>query len=384
MVESDKVMVHLISDNRSNPSTEHLLSTLLSYRHTIALLEDRCEKERGKCKRLKLCAEKLDEAEAAITKYRLFKKIFLAWDMLHHVSEELILLLEPAELAAEGEKLALDIKMSTLPEAVQNTWITKIKNELEKLTLPESTEAEIQSARQTIKMALNTLNGQTDSLFWDLWTKKFSCLIYTVSLIFCGAVFLALYSTPSGFRLCISNVLLIGAIGGVASGIMSADPQYIAKGHFWVSTLYYSLVRPAQGALAALVVFWMLQSQYLIKIDPPLESASVAFSCDTSSKTTSQTDKTKGAGIGLFSTVTSLKPGAQLDKVTVAGNTEAAKNSNTLIILNAAKGKEIYLYLLVLLLSGFSGDKILKSVSDKTLAKLYTEADKNKDATAKN
>lgn len=359
MAESIEVKGDLISFRRANPSIEHLLGDLVSYRHTLALLEERFRDDAENKKRVQLCGEKLDEAEAAITKLKLFKKAFLAWDLFHQVSGEIILLLNPAELAAEGEKLALDLKLSSLPETVQTGWITKINDVLKKLEQPVPTDGDIQSARQTIKMALNTLNSQTDSLFWDIWTKKLASLIYTLLLIGGIAMLVYLFSRPYGFRLSISHVLLLGAIGGVASGIMSAEPQYISKGHFWVSTFYYSLVRPAQGGLAALIVFWMLQSQYLIKIEPPLSHTSAAFSCYSCPQTMAQTDKT-GAGS--------------------KGEEKKNANSNTLIILNAATGKEIYLYLLILLMAGFSGDKILKTVSDKTFAKLYADADKTKEA----
>jgi len=355
MAESVEVKRDLISFRRANPSIEHLLGDIVSYRHTLVLLEERFKDDGENKKRLRFCMDKLDEAEAAITKFKLFKKVFLAWDLLHQVCEELILLLNPEELAAEGEKLALDLKLSSLPESLQSGWITKINEALKRLEKPAPSEGDIQFARQTIKIALNTLNSQTDTLFWDIWTNKLASLIYTLSLIVGIVVFVYLYSRPSGFRLCISNVLLLGTLGGVASGIMSAEPQYIAKGHFWVSTIYYSLVRPAQGALAALIVFWMLQSQYLIKIEPPLANKSAAFSCYSCPQAMAQTVKTD-AGI----------------------KGEENKNANTLIILNAAKGKEIYLYLLILLMAGFSGDKILKTVSDKTFSKLYADADKTK------
>ena len=120
----------------------------------------------------------------------------------------------------------------------------------------------------------------------------------------------------------------------------------------------------------------MLQSQYLIKIDPPLDCASVAFSFNSCPETKSSA---KAVVAGVFETFTSQKSRDMLAKTAAGASSDQSKNSNTLIILNAAKGKEIYLYLLVLLMAGFSGDKILKTVSDKTLARLYTEADKTKE-----
>lgn len=45
----------------------------------------------------------------------------------------------------------------------------------------------------------------------------------------------------------------------------------------------------------------------------------------------------------------------------------------------SAKGVQIYLYLLVLLIAGFSGDKMLRTVTEKVSNKLFAEAEKTKD-----
>ena len=363
MTEQAAAKEHGVSIHRANPSLEHLLGALVSYRHTLALLEERFNgdhaSDKDNKKRLSFCKDKLDEAETGLTSFKLFRKVFFAWDLLHQVSEELILLLSPAELAAEGEKLALDLAISSLPEILKSGWIDRVKGANKRLSQLSPTPEDIEHARQTIRMALNVLNTQTDTLFWDIWTKKLSNLIYTVLLMIAIALFVFLCYQPGGFGLCVGNVLLLGAIGGLSSGIMSGEPQYLAKGHFWVSATYYSLVRPVQGALAAMIVFWMLQSQYIIKINPPLTNDSVTNCCYSSSP-----------------------QAPQASTPDTPSNTNTTSNdSNVLITLNAAKGQEIYLHLLILLLAGFSGDKILKTVTDRTFSRLYSEADKTKGGT---
>ena len=337
----------------SNPSVEYLLASLVIHRHTLEMLDARYKDDPQQRGRLQLCRKSLDEAGEALRK-RPFRRSFLAWGLFHQVAEEMIMFLNKEELAAEGKKIELDIKLSALPEAAKSGWLTRLSEVLKALSGANPTASEVDSARQTIKTALNSLNSQTDNLFWEIWTKKLFGLIYAVMLVTGLLLFISSCSLSTGFLLCIGNVLLLGAIGGVASGILSADPQYVAKGQFWVSTLYYSLVRPTLGALAALMVFWMLQSQYLIQIKPPADCRKAVLNCLTHPQD-EPSDK------------------AAQDKPNAADH-------STLIVLTAVPGQQIYLYFLVLLLAGFSGDKVLKIVADKTFAKLFAEAEKTKAA----
>jgi hypothetical protein len=131
-------------------------------------------------------------------------------------------------------------------------------------------------------------------------------------------------------------------------------------------------VRPIQGTLAAMAMFWMLQSEYLITIDPPLKNETRIFSAMSGSSQ---------AGVSSASVV----PVGESTRLGVAANNTGHKRSSigkrsSVIVLNAADGKQIYLYVLVLLLAGFSGDKMLKTVSDKVTGRLFTEADKTKEA----
>ena len=353
MPESTGTTPSIVSSFRSNPSVEYLLANLVIHRHTLELLEARYKDDAEKRPRLQLCRKSLDEAGAALMK-RPFRRTFLAWGLFHQVAEEMIMFLDKEELAAEGKKIELDIKLSALPETTKGGWLARLGEVLKPLAGADPTVVEVSSARQTIRTATNALNSQTDNLFWEIWTKKLFGLIYAAMLVIGLALFILLGSLSSGYLLCVGNVLLLGAIGGVASGILSADPQYVAKGQFWVSTLYYSLVRPTLGALAALIVFWMLQSQYLIQIKPPADCRKAVLNCLTCPQ-----DELQGKA---------------------AQDEPKTTEHSTLIVLNALPGQQIYLYLLVLLLAGFSGDKVLKTVADKTFAKLFAEAEKTKSA----
>lgn len=383
MPESTGATPSTASSYRSNPSVEYLLANLVIHQHTLELLEIRYKDDAEQRARLQLCRKSLDEAGAALRK-RPFRRAFLAWGLFHQVSEEMIMFLDKAELAAEGKKIELDIKLSALPETAKSGWLARLGEVLKTLAGANPTDVEVNSARRTTRTALNAINSQTDNLFWEIWTKKLFGLIYAVMLVIGLVLFVLLGSLSSGFFLCVGNVLLLGAIGGVASGILSADPQYVAKGQFWVSTLYYSLVRPTLGALAALLVFWMLQSQYLIQIKPPTDCRKAVLNCltcpqDEPRGKAAQDEPKTNTPAQLPEKAPQDKPQGGESAAGTAGQIGAAEHS-TLIVLTALPGQQIYLYFLVLLLAGFSGDKVLKIVADKTFAKLFAEAEKTKAA----
>jgi hypothetical protein len=383
MPESTVATPSTVSSFRSNPSVEYLLANLVIHRHKLELLEARYKDDAEKRPRLELCRKSLDEAGAALMK-RPFRRTFLAWGLFHQVAEEMIMFLDKEELAAEGKKIELDIKLSALPETTKSGWLARLAEVLKPPAGANPTDVEINSARQTIRTATNALNSQTDNLFWEIWTKKLFGLIYAVMLVIGLALLILLGSLSSGYLLCVGNVLLLGAIGGVASGILSADPQYVAKGQFWVSTLYYALVRPTLGALAALLVFWMLQSQYLIQIKPPADCRKAILNCLTCpqdeprGKAAQDEPRTNTQG-KVPEKALQDKPQGGESAAGTAGQIGTTEHS-TLIVLNALPGQQIYLYLLVLLLAGFSGDKVLKTVADKTFTKLFAEAEKTKSA----
>lgn len=348
--------------NSMNHSVEHMLGSLIGYRSTLEIMRQRYADDPENLIRVNESMKKLSEAElAVIPGFASRKKIFAGWNLLHQVSEDLFLLLTPEEFLAEGRKLMMDMRMSSLPEPTRKYWDTIIEECLK--TIIEGKD--ISSCRHSLKMAMNTLNTQMDTLFWDIWVRKLFTLIYTIMLLGMLVGLYIMLGCPPKNDIYIGAVLLLGSIGGVASGIMNGEPLYIAKGHFWVSFYYYLLSRPVQGALAALIMFWLLQSQYLIQIHPALGEKPV-FTATTS------------AQIKPVAKIAITEPKAATGESTK--NTNDTKNNATFIVLNAANNKQIYLYMLVLLIAGFTGDRLLKTVSEKVTSRMFTEAEKTKES----
>jgi hypothetical protein len=374
MEEKEKTRSLFQPFRQMNPGVEHLVGMLMEYRAAIEEYRLHLKGDAERKALLDLCEHKIEEAERALLFNGRFRvKIFVAWDLFHQIAADLILCMEAPELSAYGRKLIGDIRLSSLPDTTKTDAILRLDNSLKKLDGQNPDATDLDRARHVARTETRTLNTHVDSLFWDIWTRKFICLIYTGLLLLHLLVFLNRYSAGTGFDItCISNVALLGAMGGLLSGIFSGDIQSIAKGHFWVSTLYYSLVRPVQGALAAMAMFWMLQSQYLIKIEPPLDEGSSIFTNLSSGRGKSSTSTLKQ--------VKSAKTSGEAFTNNSSGKQNASEKRTSLIVLNSAAGKQGYLYVLVLLLAGFSGDKLLKTVSDKVTGRLFAEAEKTKES----
>jgi hypothetical protein len=374
MGENEKTKSLFQPFRQVNPGVEHLIGMLIEYRAAVEQFRLHHTGDDKRQALLDLCEHKLEEAERSLLSTGWFrKKIFVAWDLFHQTAADLVLCMEAPELSAYGRKLIGDIRLSSLSDATKTDAILRLDSSLKKLDKADPEEADIDRARHVIRTETCTLNTHVDNLFWDIWTRKFICLIYTALLFLILLFFLNRYDTRNGFDITsIGNIALLGAMGGLVSGIFSGDIQSIAKGHFWVSTLYYSLVRPVQGMLAAMAMFWMLQSQYLIRIEPPLTEGSRIFAnhsgCGGRSTTPTQ------------NMYTSAKHRSAAFNIYSAQKKPESAHKTSVIVLNAAEGKQIYLYMLVLLLAGFSGDKLLKTVSDKVTGRLFVEAEKTKES----
>ena len=289
-----------------------------------------------------------------------FKKNFAIWHLFHRVDESFYQLMTRSELKAQAWELIQGLKISPIPQQTKTDWIVKLQEILKKLEDSVVKDADIiGDASQALRAAAYIHNDCVDNLFWDYWCRKFYALIYTVALLSLLAFFLNFYLTDR-FTFCTRTAIILGMLGGLGSGILTSQIDSIPYGQFWVSTLYHILVRPIQGAVAALMVFWMLQSQFLIKVDPPLAPGRIVFSCRSSAR--------------IELPITCSPPSVATTFRNISGSKQ-----DPLLIVKSAPGMQVYLYMLILLVSGFSGDKVLRFVADKVTGKLFAEAEKTKE-----
>jgi hypothetical protein len=371
-----------IVTGRMNPSIEHLVAELIDCEQQLANYKSLAEKEQNKekLKIIELCNGKIAQIRQAIQpdKRCTRKRIFIAWELLHRVGEEMVTLMDTDTLSAEIGKLITDIKISSLPDAVRNDLLLQLDRERNKLDGDAKNAAR---AAAVLKAALNVLNSVTDDRFWDIWSKKLGALIYTLMIPIFGIPLIYQLCCPKNWcrsmfaPLTISTILLLGAVGGLTSGIVTGERESLPKGHFWVSIIYYALVRPIIGAVAAVLMFWMIQNHFLVSID--IYEPSVAATAPARLEQANTLQPAPVPDVKSAKSAVSTTKKEDTDKKEVKTDTDFV---GTLIKVKAEKGKENYMYAFFIFLAGFLGDKLLKSVADKVSSKLFAEAEKTREA----
>lgn len=358
---------------KMNASRQFLFGKYRDYRARLDIYRSRHSDTEGRTAIVNACQSHLDDINCLLhTKCSFWaNKSFLIWHLFHRVDEYFYLLMNQAELKAQGWELLQGLRISPISSQTKADWMAKIQETIKKLdTLTESDQPKVcQEAAQILNCAAYIHNDCVDNLFWDYWCRKLFVLIYVAGLIGLIALLFMLYY-HSAFTFCAATAMLIGAGGGMVSGIMTSNIDTIPYGQFWVNTCYQAFVRPLQGAIAALMVFWMLQSQYLVRIDPPLQPGQIIFSCTSSGRIELPVTTSPRSIAATFSAPTSSKSGSR----------PPATKNDPLLVLNSAPGMQVYLYMLVLLIAGFSGDKALRYVSDKVSNRLFADAEKTKES----
>ncbi|MDG5814013.1 hypothetical protein QA601_02910 [Chitinispirillales bacterium ANBcel5] len=359
-----------------NPSTQIVYSFYQQAREDFNVyrkLERNQSEEEQKV--LDACKSRLDMVERALVSCNPLENTNFVWRTLHRVKEDFLLLMPDEELRSESLKIRTDLEKSSLPKSVINAWVKKLDDLIEKPGSPDSKASlsmrllnaskrtlddlinDLISANQShnqqhtieryvCRGALRELNDFTDENFWDIWVKKWMQFVYSVLLVFLTYVLWrmgtvsTLICKASGVEPAIVPVLLLGAMGGITSGILSSSQELFSKGSFWIPTIYHSLSRSLVGGITALVIFWLIIGNFLISISPR-----VIICCNDQ--------------VGISN--------PQPDRTTALISINTPDQSASRIVL-----------LLLLFLGGFAGDKLLKSVCDKVLGNLYQKAEKTK------
>lgn len=388
-----------------NFSVQHVVAEYLDCQETLNCFAARWESDPEKQRIIKQCHQKLEETREALMPAQWWKtrKVFIAWRLIHRMGEDFILLMNCAELAAQGQKILHDLKTSPLPDIVRLDWIAHV-NDMQKklqeaLQQAESAQQEDPSqpapqkqkepciARGTAQLyrtVTNIINDNVDDRFWEIWSSRLLLFTYVILLAVGFIWFISQLAKPGGFSLCFVSVLFFGAMGGIASGIMTTEQEFMAKGHFWLPLLSCPTLRIIQGALAAMIVFWMIQCHYFIRINPSLERYNKAYLCMTSPVWRDPVfikNSPRHLTTYAQSRHSSARkaPKRELSALATQSHYSSAKK-DPMLDLNAPPGKQIYLYFLVLFAAGFMGDKLLKFLSDKVSSKLFAEAEKTKES----
>lgn len=380
-----------------NYSVEHVVAEYHDCLETAKIYSARVkEAENEKIQLVTQIESKLEQIRLALFPVEGRRKVFLAWRLIHRVGEDLILLMTFDELLALGRKVLHDLKTSNLSDIVRLDWLPKVEESVKRLeTLCDKSEEEIKKAEVQIRCAsqlfctvTNIINDYVDDRFWDIWARKYMTFIYSLLL---AANMLALlgFFKFCGVHLSYVSIAFIGVIGGLASGILTSEQEFFAKGHFWVTTVSYPLQRMLQGWLAALLMFAMIQAGFLVRILPPIDEQQQApYTFVPFANATSLT-KVKQATPALSPQkgkqrpspeTTSTKSAPRVPVQSAMTSAISREGTKALLDLRAPDDKQFYLYFVMLLIAGFVGDKLLKAISDKVTSRLFAEAEKTKEA----
>jgi hypothetical protein len=262
----------------------------------------------------------------------------LMWELLHRVDEKSILLIDGDELYSAAIDVKTSFDLNIKEEKLRAEWIGDkgvFKDILDQVKKKEQNT--MLANRYLIRDALRLINEKTDCSYWQLsmniMTSVLSGLILAVLLI------LALKCQPiipfqdlgqsGGFKSTFVALVGLGLTGAYLSNLLTReDFLYVRGGPFLRCLLHNIFSKPVMSAFAAVFMFG-------------LERTKLIFSLGTQ-----------------------------------AASTKVAE----IISINVNQDYIGYAYAVLAIVSGFSADKILRSMFDKVLKKLEQKAEKTKDS----
>lgn len=365
--------------SRWHGSATQLLWSRLEY---VASLHDLCLRKdplpEGDKDILAQCDEKLELARRCIDK-KSQRWSFAFWSVIHEV-DGLLLLVLPEEMllprALEIQQrfeakvrdpvqrrlwLGEDGKSGPLPQAVQSlTGTSRALN-----ASPPWRERLLQ-CRHVLRGALEQVNIRVDKSFWQLSINVTIQIFSTVLLMaFFAAAFAFSRSLVEGWRdMLVPWALLFftlaGAAGATVSNMLSKERFVVATGATSRYFIYYLLVKPAIGAFAALLLVLLEQSRMLLavvvspraSVPPMLWSPPVTI------------PYLPEAPPIVPPAAPALGPGAE-------GPTTALVQ----IVVDSEPAAFFALAALAVAV-GFSADRMLSSMMDRVLGRLWTQSEK--------
>jgi hypothetical protein len=260
-------LYRLFSIDDEEAENAQITQTLLSNRLKI-------EEEQGaadnaqRATHLKLCREELEAAGQDLQAQR----FDLAWSRFHFVEEMLLLLAPKEEVIAQLEIIAM--RAQELPDGKRDEVIkvlTQARDLLQQdpaLTAPKET-----AFRTALKEALAAINYHRRLFHWYRGIYQAQIYVLLTAMAPLLSAFLVLQwrlppelsARPTPFLPFLGQIFILGAIGGVVSLLL--NERNLGEG---VTSFYYGkiglLIKPALGAVGAVVVYYLFDSNLLFQI----------------------------------------------------------------------------------------------------------------------
>ncbi len=264
----------------------------------------------------------------------------LAWRFLHRVDEDLILLVDRDGLAARALGVRSDFDVNISDPGVRALWLGTEGGEKGPLAKAVESlnagEAPTQQMRETVRAALQMVNGQVDRRFWVLSENMLTSVWSGVLLVAALAASAVLWATTQAAVFApitqlgqepaadLLPVMLLGVMGAYASNLLTRrDFLFVQGGPYWRYLLYPLLAKPILSAFAAAFVYVVARSAIVFSLGPPDGS------------------------------------------------------SGPVVSLGVPAGATAFAFAVLAVVSGFAADKLLRDMIDRVLKRLEERAEKS-------
>ena len=262
----------------------------------------------------------------------------LMWELLHRVDENFILLIDGDELYSTAIDVKTSFDLNIKEEKLRAEWIGDkgvFRDILDQLKKKDQNTMLVN--RYMIRDALRIVNEKMDCSYWQLsmniMTSVLSSFILAVLLI------LAWKWQPinpfqylgqrGGFNSTFVTLIGLGLMGAYLSNLMTKEDFLYVRGGPFLRCLWHNIFsKPVMSAFAAVFIYGLEKTKLIFSI----------------------------------------------------GNQATSTRLTEIITINVSQDYMGYAYAVLAIVSGFSADKILRSMFDKVLKKLEQKAEKTKDS----
>jgi TRAP-type C4-dicarboxylate transport system permease small subunit len=264
----------------------------------------------------------------------------LMWELLHRVDENFILLTDADELHGRAIDVRASFDLNIKEEKIREEWIGDRGVFRDILDQVKKKDKNTMSANQyLIRDALRIVNEKMDCSYWQL---SMNIMTSVLSGLFLALLLLVAWiwqpTNPirdlgkGGFANTFVILIALGLMGAYLSNLMTKeDFLYVRGGPYFRCLLHNLFSKPVMSAFAAVFIYGLEKTKLIFSIGNQTTSAKLA----------------------------------------------------EIITINVNQDYMGYAYAVLAIVSGFSADKVLRSMFDKVLKKLEEKAEKTKDTEKK-
>jgi hypothetical protein len=215
----------------------------------------------------------------------------LAWRYLHHVDEDLYLLLPREQVLADAYDLQIDFDRNIIDTRLRNAWLGTASSpgRLDEAIAALENRAEEIEARHLLREARHLLDAQADMSFWTLSVSTLTIVASGFALAAAMLAYALLGYGAAIERLARLNLAeqlhrvatgvpdlstlvalaLLGLMGGYLSNMLTrVNFLFPAGGPFWRFVLLHLVARPVMSAFGAVLIMVLIKSGLIFAVNP--------------------------------------------------------------------------------------------------------------------